>query len=191
MGRVKTRLAREVGPVAAARFYRGNIAAVTARLSLDSRWRTVLAVTPDRAAGSRCLPAVLLRIAQGGGDLGARMQRIMDRMPPGPTIIVGTDIPGIRPAHIADAFRVLARRRAVLGPTQDGGFWLVGSSRIPRVLRFFANVRWSSPHAFTDTRSNIGDRECALAAHLADVDGAGDMAAARAMLGRRILPAES
>ena len=188
-GRVKTRLAREAGVVRAVGFYRSNVAAVITRLACDSRWRTLLSVAPDTALASRAWPAALARVAQGTGDLGQRMQRILDRRPPGPTLVVGTDIPAIRPHHIADAFRRLGAADAVLGPTPDGGYWLIGQRRCPRTIRVFHGVRWSSPHALTDTRVNLRGRPVATAAMLSDVDALPDLHAVQGIVGRRILPA--
>lgn len=188
-GRVKTRLARDVGAVRAVGFYRSNTAAVIARLARDTRWRTLLSVAPDTALASRAWPARLVRIAQGPGDLGKRMQRILDRRAPGPTLVVGTDIPAIRNHHIADAFRRLGGADAVLGPTPDGGYWLVGQRRSPRTLCAFERVRWSSPHALSDTCENLRGRRIATAAMLTDVDEAPDLDAAQSIIGRRVLPA--
>ena len=108
-----------------------------------------------------------------------------------PLLIVGTDVPGIRPAHIAEAFRLLGRHDAVLGPATDGGYWLVGLRRRPRVLRPFANVRWSSPHALADTLANLEGRTVAFVATLSDVDSASDLRLNAASLGRRVLPLPS
>ncbi|WP_425283593.1 DUF2064 domain-containing protein [Methyloceanibacter stevinii] len=52
-------------------------------------------------------------------------------MPPGPVVLVGSDIPRISRAHIAEAFRLLGNADAVFGPAQDGGYWLVGFKRSP------------------------------------------------------------
>lgn len=191
MGRVKTRLADQIGPVAATAFYRANASAVIARLARDPRWRTELAVAPDAALGSRAWPRGAARRPQGGGDLGKRMQRILDTAAAGPVIIVGTDIPAIRPSHIAEAFRRLGSARAVLGPTPDGGYWLVGARRVPHAPRMFARVRWSSPHALADTMANLPETRAALAARLADVDDARDLARGRAFIGRRVMPASA
>ena len=117
-------------------------------------------------------PRGMARRPQGGGDLGVRMQHIFDWKPPGPVVIVGTDVPAIRPAHIAEAFRLLGRHDAVFGPATDGGYWLVGLRRRPRVSCPFANVRWSSPHALSDTLTNLECRTVAFVATLSDVDGA-------------------
>jgi uncharacterized protein len=175
MGRVKRRLARDVGASAALRFYRGSLSHTVLRLAADPRWLTVIALD-SFADGARLFSrtgAALMR--QGEGDLGARMQRLFTRLPPGPVVVVGSDIPSIRPAHIAGAFRLLGEADAVFGPAPDGGYWLVGLKRTPRVLAPFARVRWSGPHALADTRANLKGKRVALAARLSDVDRADDL----------------
>ncbi|MGH6815671.1 MAG: TIGR04282 family arsenosugar biosynthesis glycosyltransferase [Hyphomicrobiaceae bacterium] len=187
-GRVKTRLARSIGSVRAVAFYRHVGAAVLHRLSRPHRWQTYLAVTPDTAVVSRCWPVHVVRVPQGPGDLARRMQRLMDRSWKGPVAIVGSDIPAIRPVHIAEAFRQLGGHDAVFGPAPDGGYWLVGLRRIPRILRPFGAVRWSGPYALADTRANLAGRRIAETACLFDVDTIEDYRRAAAWYGRRILP---
>ena len=187
-GRVKTRLAREIGVVAATQFYRHAAAAVIGRLSRAPGFETWLSVAPDTAVRGRAWDRHAPRRKQGGGDLGQRMQRIVDWPGRGPIIIVGTDIPAIEPAHIRDAFRRLAGSDAVFGPTPDGGYWLVGLRRSPRILKPFADVRWSSEHALADTARNLAGFDIARAALLADVDDAAEWQAVRAWSGRRVLP---
>ncbi len=187
-GRVKTRLGRQIGTVAATSFYRHAATAVLRRLSCDTRWRTWLWVAPDIMVSSRFWPADVPRRAQGRGDLGQRMQRIMDWPGLGPIVIIGTDIPAIRPCHIAAAFKALGRSDAVLGPTPDGGYWLVGMKRIHSIPKPFTRVCWSSEHALADTLSNPAGSGITLAASLADVDDATDWSEVRAWSGRCVLP---
>lgn len=188
-GRVKTRLARDIGVVRATAFYRTTLAVVLARLARPREWRTILAVAPDGALASRALPAGTDRMAQGGGDLGRRMQRVMERLPPGPVVIVGTDIPAISSHHVRTAFARLGSSGAVLGPSPDGGYWLVGLRRTPHVPRAaFAAVRWSSADALADTMRNLSGLPVARLAPLDDVDAATDLVRAGPAVGRRILP---
>jgi glycosyltransferase A (GT-A) superfamily protein (DUF2064 family) len=114
------------------------------------------------------------------------MQRIMDTPARGPIVIIGTDVPGLRTAHIREAFRLLGRHDAVLGPATDGGYWLVGLKRRPHVLKLFDGVRWSSPHALADTLGNLAGRSTARVAVLSDVDTAEDFVRCSAVFGRRI-----
>lgn len=188
MGRVKTRLARDVGFVAATYFYRHVTAAVVGRLRCDPRWQTILAVDPDTACRSNVWPAGLARMGQGRGGLGERMQRLFEVPLPGPVIVVGTDIPLISRDEIARAFRRLAANDAVFGPAEDGGYWLVGLRRSPRVLKPFGRVRWSGPHALADSEANLAGRPIARAGTLQDVDGRADLDQLGALAGRRVLP---
>lgn len=172
LGRVKTRLAGGVGALTAVRFHRAMLARLTVALAGDGRWRTRFAVTPDAAAPGWPGAAV----AQGGGDLGARMGRAFKTMPPGPVVIVGTDVPALRPDHVARAFKALGRHQAVLGPAADGGFWLIGLAARSRLRPPFGGVRWSGPRTLADTRANLAGRPVALLETLADIDDGADFA---------------
>ena len=167
LGAGKRRLAADIGPVAALRFQRTALAATLRRLRRDPRWRTWLAITPDRGGP---WPAGLPRIGQGGGDLGRRMARVARALPPGPVMIVGSDIPGIRRHHIAAGFRALGGSDAVFGPAGDGGYWLVGLRRRPRFFDPFGGVRWSTRHALADTLANLAGRRITLLEVLDDID---------------------
>ena len=125
-GRVKTRLAQDIGSVPAAWWFRHQSLALLRRLR-DPHWRLVLAVSPDvEGLASRSWPTSLPRVPQGTGDLGQRMARLLRSAPPGPAAVVGADIPGMERRHIARAFALLGRSGAVFGPATDGGYWLVG-----------------------------------------------------------------
>jgi len=188
-GRVKTRLAREIGDMDAARFYRHNTATVIRRLR-DPRWRLVLAVAPEAADSARWWPADLPRVSQGKGDLGARMAHVFTQARPGPVLIVGSDIPCITAARIARAFRALRGADAAVGPAPDGGYWLIGLRRVPGPLGMFEGVRWSGPHARSDTLTNLEawGLSVALADELSDVDNAADYRAAGEANARVIWP---
>lgn len=173
-GRVKTRLGRDIGAVSAAWWYRHQCARLLRRLD-DRRWRLWLAVSPDgEGLRSRVWPEHLPRIPQGRGDLGDRMTRIFRNLPTGRKLIVGADIPDLAPFHIVRAFTALGHAAAVLGPADDGGYWLIGMRhRAPAGL--FHGVRWSTPHALADTLASVPDLRVAIVDTLADVDIAADL----------------
>lgn len=173
-GRVKTRLGRDLGMTAAAWWFRHQCAALLRRLD-DPRWNLILAAAPDhKGLTSRVWPAHLPRVPQGNGNLGDRMARQLN-LHHGPTCIIGADIPGIQPHHIAEAFRALGDHDAVFGPAPDGGYWLVGLKARPR-SGLFKNVRWSTEHALSDSRATLGNARIATIATLADVDRVADLA---------------
>ena len=155
MGRVKTRLGCDIGTVDAWAFYRCSLMVIARRMAADTRWRTWLALTPDNAPRPPQLPATITVMAQGGGDLGTRMNNAMVDLPPGPVVIIGTDIPAITRPRIARAFDFLGQADTVFGPAADGGYWLAGSRRRPRFPDMFRNVRWSTEHALSDTLANV------------------------------------
>ena len=172
IGQVKTRLGREIGHPKAWGAYRQMLGDILRLLARDERWIISLAVTPDAShSKGRVWPLQTQRLAQGSGDLGKRLGRVMDVMPPGPVVIIGADIPGIRPRHIWSAFTALGKHDAVFGPAEDGGYWLVGLRRRPIIKNIFKSIRWSTTHALADTRRNLPDRwQVALLEVLMDVD---------------------
>ncbi len=175
-GRVKTRLGRDIGMVAAAWWFRHQVARLLRQLD-DPRWQVVLAVAPDHAGlKSGVWPDHLPRVAQGPGDLGDRMGRLLRGMPPGPVCIIGADVPGITPASIARAFAALGRCDAVFGPAVDGGYWLVGLKRVQAVpSALFHGVRWSTEHALSDTMKTLPGARIAQVDILRDVDTVSDL----------------
>ena len=188
-GRVKTRLAREIGVVGATMFYRVAMRNVIARLAGQPFWRTVVIVDPDTGAASRMLPAGVARTGQGRGELGVRMQRPMQALPPGPVCLIGTDVPDIAVADVRDAFRQLGRADAMFGPAEDGGFWLVGLKRMPRVIDpYRGRVPWSRTDTLERTLANLAGARVGLAARHHDVDSAADLTRNRGRYARRVPP---
>ena len=175
-GRVKTRLGRDIGMSTAAWWFRHQTRCLI-RNSRDPRWQTVLAVAPDASvAGSRFWPKGIARVPQGSGDLGERMIRALARTMPGPSLLIGGDIPGITRLHIARACDDLRHHDAVLGPAPDGGFWSIGlaGAQVPR--KMFVNVRWSTEHALSDALTSLKGYRVALTDTLGDVDTVDDLA---------------
>ena len=168
----KTRLARDIGAVEAWRIYRAMSTRLLWRMR-DPRWRLVL-----RLEGAKPDPA-WPRLAieqQGRGDLGVRLTRALAAHAQTPVAVVGTDMPQLAPARVANAFR----RRNAIGPATDGGFWLLSLS--PRRARAvsFEDIRWSSRHTLSDTLRALGP--LAMLETLTDVD---DGASLQEVLSRR------
>ena len=172
IGRVKTRLGSTIGAVEATRAYRVILSATVNVLSRDPRWQTWIAVSGVHELHANVWPATVNLVDQGGGSLGDRMQRMYDTLPVGPVLIIGSDIPNIERADIAEAFQLLGQSDVVFGPAPDGGYWLVGQSRRRKVLQLFHDVRWSSRHALADTMANLASASVATVRQLADVDDA-------------------
>lgn len=181
-GKVKSRLAATVGKATALAFYTETVRSLADALSTQE-WDFEVAVTPDGAVAApffQTLPGNAR--PQGDGDLGARLARVLGRAAPGrPAIVVGSDVPGITPNHIREAITALATHDLAVGPSPDGGYWLIGAAR-PPPGSLFAKVRWSTPHARADTLAGASGLSTASLTSLEDVD---DEAAYRRWLARR------
>ena len=164
----KRRLAAAIGDVEALRFQRGSIDGLLRRLAGDRRWRTTVAVSPDRPTdwlGGRAAAT-----AQGGGGLGDKLIRVSRRFPVGRLVIIGSDTPTVTRADIAAAFDALRSHDAVVGPARDGGYWLIGLRRSARGPLPFDDIRWSSPETLADTRTRLAGRRVATLRMLEDID---------------------
>jgi glycosyltransferase A (GT-A) superfamily protein (DUF2064 family) len=142
----------------------------------DRRWRVALAVMPDHAAAARFWPA-WPRHKQGPGDLGRRMSRAAARHA-GPVIIVGSDIPGLSRDVVAEALAHLRGADVVIGPAEDGGYWLIGWRHGHRARGALRHVRWSGPNALADTVQSLPPAaKVTYAATLRDLDTVNDLQA--------------
>jgi len=177
IGGAKTRLSRGIGKVHAWRRYRAMTAAVLRNLT-DPRWETVMTLSPEGALHRRfpgVWPDHLPRTLQGHGDLGVRQARMFTTR--APVCVIGSDAPWITRADVALAFDRLKRHDAVIGPAEDGGYWLLAlNSPAPRGL--FQGIRWSHENTRVDlTRQlELHDlRRIACLRRLCDVDEAADL----------------
>jgi len=158
-GEVKTRLVPALGEHGAAALQRALAThaietAVEAGIGPVELWCAPDTGHPFFAECSRRYGVTL--IAQGEGDLGARMQRAFEAMlsQVARALIVGSDIPAMTPDYLRAAGAALAEGQdAVLGPAEDGGYVLIGLRRV--VPDLFEHVRWSEPDVLAVTRSRI------------------------------------
>jgi rSAM/selenodomain-associated transferase 1 len=172
VGAGKQRLAASIGRAAAWRINRA-LQAHTLRAAFDRRWRTMLCVTPDRAVSlslPNVWPARVVRVPQGRGDLGQRMARMFRLCGERERVaMIGVDCPGVTRGRIASAFRALKRRRFAIGPSPDGGFWILATREPHRAAQAFRGVRWSTPHALADVVTRLPEPPAMLAV-VRDVD---------------------
>ncbi len=182
-GAAKTRLAAYVGAPRAAELARAFLRDTCAAVRALPWARPVLATAGELDAELTAEAAMPLW-PQGDGDLGARLERVLARAldDTGLAIAIGTDSPGLPPQRFEDARRALATADAVIGPADDGGFYLLGLRRCPPGL--LAELPWSA----ADTRARTIERLRAHGLSVAelapwfDVDRAGDLARLHALL---------
>jgi len=149
-GEVKTRLVPELGEEAAADLARVFMADTWSSATSLPWADPILATTqldpPDLDLG----PSGRAWL-QGEGDLGARLERILRRAlrRRAFAIAIGTDTPGLPPELLEQARSALCRHDAVVGPCEDGGFYLLGLVRCPRGL--LQSLPWSQENTFAST----------------------------------------
>jgi rSAM/selenodomain-associated transferase 1 len=173
-GQVKTHLAAAVGEKTAIALHTAfltDTCALTAGLGA----RRVLAV-----AGSLADPA-LARLAksqrldlyeQGDGDLGVRLERALAHFAP-PVCILDSHAPTLPRAHLHAALDALMEHEVVLGPTDDGSYYLLGAAHAWPEL--FVDVPWSTTGVLAATRRNLAGRSLHLLPSWYQVDEVADL----------------
>ncbi len=158
-GKVKTRLAQSIGATKAARVYEGLVAATLARLATFD-CRRVLAYSP---ADERTL-AAFTAAKEGGwslcpqtdGHLGQRMTHFFEEQFQGGAervVLLGTDSPNVPLVEVQEAFEHLKTRDVVIGPTDDGGYYLIGAANT--VPPIFEDIPWSTSEVLPETRRRL------------------------------------
>jgi len=153
-GAVKTRLLPALDPQSAAELYRA-LAEEEIRQTAPrtGEYTRIFFHAPPGtpAAMSAWLPGETFR-PQRGDDLGARMSAAFDetfRRGARRAAVIGTDVPWVHRGLVAEAFAALDENDVVLGPTSDGGYYLLALARPQPAL--FQGIAWSTPSVFTST----------------------------------------
>lgn len=189
-GAVKTRLAATIGATAAAELAEAFFWDTLALAERLASVHVVVALSGDE----RLLPALRGRVdlwPQGDGDLGARLERNLRRAlaQSERAVVVGTDSPGLPVEYLTRAIAALETHDAVLGPADDGGFYLIGTKACPRGL--LAGLPWSADDTREKTLARLQERgmTVALLPPWFDVDQMTDLARLRALLDARTIAA--
>jgi glycosyltransferase A (GT-A) superfamily protein (DUF2064 family) len=90
-----------------------------------------------------------------------------------PVLLLGADIPGLLPHHLAEAAAALMRHPAVIGPAADGGYWLLGLA-VP-MPALFGNVAWGTDSVLATTLARL-PAETPQLETLSDLDTPDDLA---------------
>lgn len=179
-GRVKTRLAVDVGDVRATEIYR-RLGRATVDALRQGPWRLVAYVTPS---GPEAFEAVADWLGddvelrpQSDGDLGRRMAHALEELleEADEAVLVGTDIPGIDANVVGSALSSLEDHDLVVGPATDGGYYLIGTCE-PRP-DLFHDMEWSTDDVLSETlrRADEQHLRVALLEPRTDVDTVDDL----------------
>ena len=125
-------------------------------------------------------------VEQAAGDLGIKMRTAFDEAfaaGADRAVLIGTDIPGLDVDILSQAFTSLARQDAVIGPSRDGGYYLIGltAQAAPQLLDpLFQEMVWSTGEVLAVTMRRLAKtgRTISLLPALADIDRPEDLALA-------------
>jgi rSAM/selenodomain-associated transferase 1 len=195
-GRVKTRLAREMGAGRAAALYEAFLTDLAAALVAPA-WESVLAADGSGTGGlDRIFASGWSRSTQGNGSLGDRLARaVTAAFDEGAekVVLAGSDAPTLSAADVEAAFAALDGADVAVAPAPDGGFTLAALRSPVNPSELFGTVRWSTEFALSDLcRNAVAARlEMALLPEIPDVDVAEDLPALCRSLARdrRLAPA--
>ena len=156
-GRVKTRLRGTLSPQQAAELHRACLADTVAAVARVPGCRKRLQVASGIDAARELAAALKLKHpwqvgVQRGRDLGERLEQAFASLFGAGyrrVVIVGTDTPWMGSRRIAHALELLDAADAVLGPTEDGGYYLVGAHQLYKPM--FRGIPWSTSQVFDRT----------------------------------------
>lgn len=172
LGQVKTRLASSVGDEEAMRIYMEllqHTRLVSTQLDVTRVVCYSHFIDLEDAWQSNDFDAYL----QEGSNLGARMSNAFEAAfheGAERVVVIGSDCPQISSAILQDAFDALLANEMVIGPSMDGGYYLLGMNRyVPQV---FENIVWSTPNVFKETKERANEQNIhpVILPTLSDVD---------------------
>ncbi|PDW04488.1 TIGR04282 family arsenosugar biosynthesis glycosyltransferase [Candidatus Viridilinea mediisalina] len=152
-GQTKTRLCPPLTPEQAARLYAGMLRDSIALIQQVPAVQPAIAVSPDDAEGYFADLAPDLRLLrQGSGDLAQRLAYVTATAFAygAPAVaVMSSDTPMLPLAYLQQAFAALTTHELVLGPCDDGGYYLAALRRPAPSI--FTSVTMSTPHVLRDT----------------------------------------
>lgn len=176
LGTVKTRLAKTIGDFAAFEVYSELVKITenaTDALKVDKRIYFSDAVVDTKWKKD-------VKTVQKGKDLGERMlNAFKDGFEAGykKIVLIGSDLPDINAGHITDGLIALDENEVVFGPAEDGGYYLVGMSKLHTSI--FTNKPWSQPNLLKVTLQELQNNKVSVGilAVLNDIDTYDDLIA--------------
>jgi uncharacterized protein len=180
-GRTKTRLIPALGPVGAADLQRRlteNILETVTRFARLRKIVTEICFEGDsKQKMRRWIGSGAILSRQVPGNLGERMQAaFLDAFQRGAdrVVLLGTDIPQLRADHLERSFDALAENDIVIGPSSDGGYWLIGANH---PVNLFEGIKWGTDAVFGQTLALAKEQglRAKTLTPLTDIDTAEDL----------------
>jgi len=180
-GKVKTRIARELGAERAAHIYSQMAKRIIGKVWRPDAYRAVIFFDPQyREMDVRSWLGIdnVSYAPQSTGTIGDKMSNAFERVfseGAGKAVLIGTDVPEITADIVITACGMLNDTDVVLGPSYDGGYYLIGLRRFEPAL--FRDIDWGTATVFDRTLNRIIEKNLSHKSldTLKDVDTAGDI----------------
>jgi len=170
LGKVKTRLAKTIGDEKALEVYKfllDKTKTVTQNLTADKAVFYSVKVRENDIWDT----SIYQKYQQNGENLGMRMQHAFEQAFENgyqKVVIIGSDLYDLTPQHINKAFKQLNSNDVVIGPADDGGYYLLGLKKVyPEI---FNNKNWGSSSVRKDTLTDLKNESVYLLEKLNDID---------------------
>ena len=154
-GQVKTRLASTIGDEMAVRLYRRFVLEMLSTLNKGTFFFYLYVYPVDALEGLKTwLGEDYLYMLQQGENLGERMKNAFTEtlaMNFKRVVLIGSDIPSLPLEFIEEAFLSLEKKDVVIGPSLDGGYYLIGFRDEKFSHRAFKGIPWSTERVFEET----------------------------------------
>lgn len=163
-GRVKTRLGKHIGQARAAHLYSQFVLDLAdALITLPCDTLCCYDPSVEGRRFEQWLGPQHNYIAQQGRDLGERMTQAFSWAFDhhyDPVIVIGTDSPDLPPALLQEALDALNSHDMTIGPSQDGGYYLIGFSKAGFRHNVFDGIAWSTGQVYQQTCDRISQTNC-------------------------------
>jgi hypothetical protein len=175
LGKVKTRLAKTIGNEKTLEVYRDLLShtmKVTQIVDCDKFVFYDNSIEPNDIWSN----AIYEKRMQFGVDLGAKMQNAFQELfnlGYKNCVIVGSDLFDLQAKHIIETFDKLENNDAVIGPAEDGGYYLLGLKKI--IPNIFFDKKWGTETVFSDTMKDLYAYSVDFLEILNDIDTAEDL----------------
>jgi len=180
-GKVKTRLAAATGDKLAAKLYKAFIMDTikTCNNIHSSKYIFFDGDYPDNFIR---IPENYTIIEQSDGNIGNRMYNALlgvSSFGHSKIILIGSDIPDLPEKYINEAYILLDQNDAVIGPSNDGGYYLIGLKNNVIQNYLFTDIHWSSDKVMSETiqKLNHSGKKFSLIKSCSDIDNISDLRA--------------
>lgn len=170
LGKVKTRLAKTIGDESALEIYK-ELLFHTMTQSQNLECHKFVFYDENIETNDIWLTTLFEKRLQFGANLGAKMQNafqyILD-LGYKNCVIIGSDVFELKTNHINEAFEKLENNDVIIGPAEDGGYYLLGLKKI--IPSIFKNKEWGSSTVLNDTLKDLENHQIEFIETLNDID---------------------